>query len=134
MSTEGAWQSWKHLTKEQSKDAGMAFTVILLLLGLSLKSELFFKVAFIGLLLNMAWPMLFKPFALVWFNLAVLLGNFSSKVLLSVVFFIMVVPVALFRKLIGKDKLLLTKFKKSGDSVFITRNHEYNSKEIQQPF
>ena len=125
----------KHeITLERAKDTGQAVVLILLLL-------IFFKNMYILLLptiiiqvLNMTWPALFMPLAHVWFRLAELLGSVMSKVLLTITFALIVTPVGLVRKLIGKDPMRLKDWKKDAKSVFIVRNHLYKREDLEKPY
>lgn len=122
------------ITKDQAKDSGMAIVLILMLIGFFTKDDLFYRIAIPVLLMNMIFPMFYYPFAILWFGLSNLLGTIVSKILLSVVFFIIVLPIALLRQLLGKDTLLLKKFKKSSESVMKTRNQTYVATDLEKPF
>ncbi len=122
------------ITKDQAKDSGMAIMLILMIIGLYTKNDLFYKLAFPVLLMNMIYPMFFYPFAIFWFGFANMLGTIMSKILLSVVFFVIVMPIALLRRLLGKDTLLLKEFKKSNESVMKTRNQTYVAADLEKPF
>ncbi len=122
------------ITKDQAKDSGMAAILILLLIGLITKHIIYFEIAVGLLLIDMLFPMFFYPFAIIWFGLSRILGIVVSKVLLSVIYVIMVLPVALTRQLMGKDPLLLKAFKKSNKSVMKTRNHVYETADLERPF
>ena len=122
------------ITKDQAKDSGMAIILILLLIGFFTNKDLFYKIAILVLLMNMIFPMFYYPFAIIWFGLSNLLGTIVSKILLSAVFFIIVLPIALLRRLFGKDSLLLKKFKKSNESVMKTRNQTYVAADLEKPF
>ena len=65
-----------------------------------------------------------------WYKLAEVLGAINGKVLLSAVFFIVLVPVALISRLTKKNPLSLKR--ESGDSVFVERNHKYEAKDFDQ--
>jgi hypothetical protein len=122
------------ITKEQAKDSGMAIMLILMIIGFFTNNDLFYKIAIPVLLMNMIFPMFYYPFAILWFGLSNLLGTIVSKILLSIVFFIIVLPVALLRRMLGKDSLLLKKFKKSSESVMKTRNQTYVAADLEKPF
>jgi len=122
------------ITKDQAKDSGMAIMLILMIIGLYTKNDLFYKIAFPVLLMDMIYPMFFYPFAIFWFGFANMLGTIMSKILLSVVFFVIVMPIALLRRLLGKDTLLLKEFKKSNESVMKTRNQTYVAADLEKPF
>ena len=87
-------------------------------------------ISFIALIL----PVLFKPLAIVWFGLAKILSFITSNILLSLLFFLLVTPVGMIRKMLGKDTLQLKDFKKSSNSVLIDRNHTFNSSDLKNPF
>ncbi|MGD9200916.1 MAG: hypothetical protein PVI26_05090 [Chitinispirillia bacterium] len=122
------------ITKKQASDAGMALVLIFLLIGLFSHNILFFKTAIPILIINMIYPMFFYFFAVVWFGLSHLLGSIVSKILLSLIYAILVIPFGIFRKLIGKDSLMLTQFKKNYRSVFKIRNYAFSSKDIEKPY
>ena len=122
------------ISKKQATDTGMAMTLILLLLGFFTKKILFYEIAIASLVVTMAIPMLFYPFAVIWFGLTTLLGEVVSKILLTVIYFVVLFPVSLIRQAMGKDTLDLKTFKKSGKSVMITRNHLFTAKDIEHPY
>ena len=123
-----------NISKEQAKDAGMAVVLILLLLGIFLKQQVLYFYATAALVVDMIFPGIYKPFAFIWFGLATFLGTIMSKVLLTIVYILLVVPVGLLRRLLGKDSLQLRKFKKSGSSVFRDRDHLFQSTDIENPY
>lgn len=122
------------ITKEQSKDSGMAVVLILLAAGLLKKDDIFFWSAAAALLVDMTFPMFFYPFAIFWFGLGNLLGAIVSRILLSVVYVVIVLPVASIRQFLGKDPLLLKKFKKGTGTVMKTRNHAFGPADLEKPF
>lgn len=122
------------ISKKQASDTGMAMTLILLLLGLFTKSVLYYKIAIAALVITMAVPMFFFPFAVVWLGLTTLLGEVVSKILLTVIYFIILFPVSIIRQMMGKDTLDLKTFKKSTKSVMVSRNHVFTSKDIEHPY
>ncbi len=82
----------------------------------------------------MTIPMFFYPFAIAWLGFSQLLGTIVSKILLTVVYVIMVIPLGLVRRVLGKDTLQLSEFKKDTGSVMKTRNFVFTSKDIEKPF
>ncbi len=58
-------------------------------------------------LLGAVVPAVLKPLQKAWMSLAVLMGWVMTRVLLSVLFFIAVTPIALFLRITGKDLLNL---------------------------
>ena len=122
------------ITKKQAKDAGMAVTLILLIIGFFTGNDIFYKIAIPVLIIDMIVPMFYYPFAIIWFGLSTLLGTVVSKILLSVVFFVLVLPIGLLRRLLGKDSLKLKDFKKTKKSVMKTRNQFFSPADLEKPF
>ena len=50
-------------------------------------------------------PALLRPIYQVWMGVAVVLGFFMTKVILTLVFFVAVMPIGLFLRVLGKDLL-----------------------------
>lgn len=72
------------------------------------------------LLLGLVVPILLKPIHKVWMTLALLLGWLMTRVILSVLFYLVVTLIGLLLRLLGKDVLEL-KFKRNGDSYWIPK-------------
>jgi hypothetical protein len=66
--------------------------------------------------------------------LAQTLNTLSTTLLLTLVFFCIVVPVALIRRLAGADPLRLKEFKKGRGSVLVTRNHPWSKQDLKNLF
>ncbi len=122
------------LSKKKCSDAGMAAVLIMLLIGLFTHKVIFYQIGIPLLVINMIVPMFFYPFAILWFGLSGLIGDIVSRIILSVVYVIIVVPVGLIRKLAGKDTLKLRDFKRTDNSVMIVRDHLYSSTDLEKPF
>lgn len=122
------------ITRDQARDSGMAAVLILLLIGLFTRADAWYAVAVAALLMNMVFPMFYYPFAILWFGIARIMGAIMSKVLLIVIYFIILLPVALVRQFAGKDPLLLKGFKKSRESVLKARDHDYQACDLERPF
>lgn len=122
------------ITRDQAKDTGMAMVLICLLIAFFGDMRIFYGAAIVLLLLNMTVPNIFKPVAKIWLGLSHLLGSVMSRILLAVVFMALVLPVGFIRRALGKDSLHLKKWKKSNDSVFKVREHQYTSEDIEHPY
>ena len=66
--------------------------LICLIVGFFSQNDLFFKLAVPLLVLNMVVPTVYKPVAVFWLGLSRMLGTVVSRILLTVVFFLIVVP------------------------------------------
>jgi hypothetical protein len=125
---------WENISRDQAKDGGMAVVLILLILGMFLKQNNFYIYAMAALVVNMIFPGIYKPFTKVWFMLANFLGTIMSKVLLTIVYMVLVLPVGLLIRLLGKDSLKLKQFKKDISSVFKERYYQFRSSDIENPY
>ena len=125
---------WLTATPEQAKDTGMAMVLICLLLGYWGKFPQFLPVAIVLLLITMAWPKIFTPLAGLWFGLSHLLGSVVSRVVLTILFFLIVTPIGVIRRWAGADALQLKKWKQGTDSVFVVREGPVQSKDLIQPY
>ena len=122
------------IDKGKARDTGLAMVLILLLLELFVANRLFLKIAVPVLVVNMIVPQVFKPLAYLWFGLAHLLGTVMSQVLLFIVYGLMVFPVGMVRRWMGKDPMRLKKWKDGTESVFRTRDHLYTASDIDKPY
>jgi Saxitoxin biosynthesis operon protein SxtJ len=127
-------------TKEQCKDTGLAIVLILLLLAVFLRDDgrvikPAFVIAAVAVhVLNMIAPRLYHWAAIVWFGFSHLLGTVMSKVILTIVFVLVVTPVAVIRRMMGKDALQLKAFKAGSASVMVERNHTFTAADISKPY
>jgi hypothetical protein len=124
----------KNISKDESRDTGMAMVLLFLLLALSPKRHAFVFVAIALHLLNMTVPVIYRPIAIVWLGLSDVMGAVMSRVLLSIVFFLVVTPIGILRRLFGKDALKLRAFKASGNSVMLERNHTFTGRDLERPY
>ena len=122
------------ITKKQATDSGMALVLIALICLAVFKKNEFLWVAIVLLVLDMIFPMIFKPFAFLWFGLSRVLGTVMSKIMLALVFFLVVFPMGFIRSILGKDSLRLHQFRKEKTSVFAERNHEYTAADLDKPY
>ena len=122
------------ISKKQASDTGMAMVLILLLIALFTGNELYYKIAIPVLVINMVYPMLYYPVAVFWLGFSTLLGTVVSKIILSMVYIVLVVPIGLLRRMLGKDSLNLKGFKKGKDSVMKTRDYVFTSTDIEKPY
>ena len=72
---------------------------------------LFVLLSFIFFLLTFIIPSSLSLLNLGWFKLGILLGRIMNPVIISFIFFILITPVALIIKIIGRDELRIKKKK-----------------------
>ena len=125
---------WLKSTPEQAKDTGMAMVLICLLLGYWGKFPQLLPVSLALLILTMAWPNAFRPLAVLWFGLSHLLSRVMSRVILTVLFFLIVTPIGVIRRWSGADALQLKKWKQGKGSVFVVREGVIQGKDMANPY
>lgn len=78
-------------------------------------------------------PKILAPFNKGWFRLGVTLGNIVSPVVLGLIFFFLLTPIALIGKAVGRDELKLKKTKT--ESYWIDRKQsEFLSNSFKNQF
>lgn len=125
---------WTKASTAQARDTGMAMVLICLLFAWIGGYKAMVPTAILVLVVNMIHPGIYKPLARVWFGLSHVLGTVMSKVILSLAFFLVLTPMGLLRKALGKDSLHVACWKKGTDSVFRVRDHTFTAADIEQPF
>jgi hypothetical protein len=122
------------VSRKQATDTGMAMALICMLIGLIGEKTLFFKVALVVLVVDMAVPAVFKPVATLWLGLSGLLGTVVSRLLLTIVFAVVLTPIGLIRKLMGIDPLKRKRWKRDTSTVFKTRDDVFDADSMKFPF
>jgi hypothetical protein len=121
-------------TVQQDKDAGLALVLILLLFVLVGGKHFLLLPAVLCLVLVMTIPSVFTFWARLWFGLSSRVGAVVSKILLTVIFYVVAVPVGIVRRLGGADPMRLKLWKKGSESVFAERNHLMTKTDIEHPY
>lgn len=124
----------KSISKKEATDTGMAMALVMLLLGYFTKNSFYYLLAIPLLVIDMTFPMFYYPFAMIWLGVTNLLGTVVSRILLTIVYLIILLPTGVIRRLMRKDSLQLNDFKNNTNSVMITRDHNFTANDIINPF
>jgi multisubunit Na+/H+ antiporter MnhG subunit len=134
----------REVSPQQVKDSGMAFVLICLILVFLSGAKIWLVTATILLIINMTFPSFFYYLAIFWFTLANLLGFISSKILLTLIFFLVITPIGMYRKLRWKylssgqqekfDSMGFSLWKKNQNSVFVSHAYKYSKKDLEKPY
>ena len=106
---------------------GIVFTLVFLAMGVWVvsggqsKGWLFFVSAALFFVVAIARPSILGPLNRAWAKFGLLLGQVFNPLLLGVIFFLVVTPMAVIRRLLDKDSLHL-KFKSDLESYWIDRS------------
>ena len=115
--------------KEDKKDLrkfGLSVGIVLLTIAALLfykQKDSYFYFGLIGLFLSTAGlvsPVILKPLNKVWMSLAILMGWVMTRVILVVLFFLALTPIALLARIFGK-KFLNLQIDKSKESYWEIR-------------
>lgn len=116
------------MKKEKTLEAILVITTGFLLLFLIYDKEWFLYVSLgvgiVGILINPLATLLAKG----WYKLGELMGFVVSKVVLTALFFVFLVPISFLYNIFNKDTL---KLKKTGESLWVNRNHDYVSDDLK---
>lgn len=124
----------RSVTQNQAKDTGLALVLILLIIAHFWDKSMLVLPAICVLLITMTCPVAFSPLARVWFGFARILADTVSKMLLTLLFVVVVIPVALIRRLWGADPMRLKAWKKGRDSVLARRDHTFSAEDLERPY
>ena len=86
-------------------------------------------ISFIFLVLGLLNSKLLTPLNLAWIKFGELLGRIVAPIVMAIIYFLIITPIGLFMRLIGKD-LLNTKFSKD-NSYWIKRQKNIGSMKRQ---
>ena len=136
---KGANISGETVTLPGNRKFGIFFCFMFFLLGIYLGInvgvyESIAAVAFsvILLLFSLIKPDILLPFNIMWMRLGLTLGKIFNPVVLGIIFFILISPVALFFKVVGRDHLCLKK--PLGRSYWIPRRGVFKSESFKSQF
>ena len=122
------------VSNKECADTAMAMTLISLLVILFTKSLTLLPLPIGLLLLGMVWPRAYALVARLWLGISLLLGSVMSRVVLSIIFMVIVTPIALVMRLFGHDPMRRKGWKKNTDSTFVSRDHTFEAKDLEHPF
>ena len=106
---------------------GIVFLLVFLAMGIWMvlgshpEGWLFLAGSVILFVVTLARPSILSPLNRAWFKFGLLLGQVVNPLILGVVFFLVITPMAVFRRLLGKDSLHL-KSNPCLESYWIDRN------------
>jgi len=122
----------------QNRDTGLAICLILAILMVFLPHPVIALCLLGSLVLTMVNPRWCFWMTPIWFGFSHILGTVVSKVIFSVLFWSLVVPMGQFRKLTGRDPMHLkwwsSKKTATTESAFVNRDHTYTLQDLQTPY
>ena len=116
-------------SRKDLKNFGVTIGFILLMTGVFLfvrEKDSFIYIFSIGLIfigLGIINPVALKTMYRIWMTFAIIIGWVMTRVILSVLFYLIISTIGIFARLVGKDFLNLKS--KSNESYWNIRNKEY---------
>ena len=111
------------LIKTENKDLrsfGITFGIIFLIIAgflLYIENELFqlfIVISSVFITFGFLFPITLKPIYISWMSFAIILGWFMTRFILSLLFYLIVTPIGLITRVLGKDFLELKKEASNG--------------------
>ena len=118
----------RHISAEEKLKAQPAIITGLICMYFIFTKILFLKAALVLGLVFLFIPVLGNWFIVLWFRLAELLGWINTRILLSIVYYVFLMPVSFIAGLVNKDPLSLDN---TGASLYIDRDHTYTAKDLE---
>jgi hypothetical protein len=119
------------LNREKELETILTICVGFIVVFLITKTKVFLTLALVLGLVGLLSKFLTSKIAWLWMKLSEVMGAISSKVLLSVVFFFFLTPIAFLSRIFGKSNLQLTK---SETTYYTERNHKYVPEDFENTF
>lgn len=122
------------LQNNDAKDTGLAIVLLLLIILHFTKIWNLLLAAMVVLIISILRPQVFNGISRIWFRAVEIIGTLASRLILSILFYTLVLPIGLIRKLNGADPMQLKSWKSGRETVFRIRNTAYSAKDMGKPF
>jgi len=123
----------KKIKVSSNKSFGIVFFIFFLLIGLYplINNEDFriwaIIISIIFLILGLIDSSILTPLNFLWFKFGMLLGRIVSPIIMSLIFFAVVTPIAILAKIVKKDFLNLDKEKNLKRKTYWNKKEKYNN-------
>ena len=124
--------NYKNIKIPSNRNFGIVFFVVFFLISIypmvNNESIRFWSliISLIFLILAILNSKILTPFNKLWFKLGIFLGAIVAPIVMAFVFFLVVTPIGLFMRLLGKD-LLYQKINKSQKSYWVYKSENISS-------
>jgi hypothetical protein len=109
-------------------------TILVIVTGLLTLAWIFYspllaKIALATAAVSLVIPTAAKWIELGWLKLATGLGRLNSRIILSIVYFFCLMPIAWISRMFTRDPLVLKRDRRS--TLYVTRDHLYTKKDLE---
>jgi len=112
----------------------MVFALGLLLWYLHSGDTLLVKLALVFIVITLVIPAVVMPISYLWYGVSHVMGAIMSRGVLTVIYFCIVTPIGVVRRVMVKKNMQAELWKKNSESVFTDRNHSFTRSDIKNPF
>ncbi|MGD9211318.1 MAG: hypothetical protein PVI90_11105 [Desulfobacteraceae bacterium] len=119
---------------KRAGDTGAALALILILCSIYSYDRRLIVFAAVSLFLSMATPIIFAPLSRFWFGLSEVVGGIVSRIMLSILFYGILLPLGLIRRLTGANPLALKLWCGDKKSLFVVREIKFKAGDLEKPF
>ena len=116
---------------EKGYETIIVFVFISLLIYLKFKFDWLIYLAILLLIIALTSKRSAEMIGSIWFSFSNYFGLMMNYLLMSLIYFIVLVPIAFIQKLAGKNKIIQSQ---QVGSYFHKRNHLYVQKDIEKPW
>ncbi len=120
------------MSEKWMRDTGLVLGLVCLILGYS-GNKGFLVASGVLIVLALLAPKALYPLAWLWLKLVFALNLVVPKIFFGLVFFLIVLPMGLIRKLVNKDPLLVRGWKDSS-TAFHDRNIRFTKEHLEVPY
>ena len=121
------------IDKKKNIEFGIVLSLILVIVSAYCRIDLTVMVI-IALVITLLIPVIYTPFTWLWFRLGDLLSLVITRCVLFLLFFLIITPTGILRRLMKKDPFRLKQFGKSSESVFFKQEKAFSAQDLEKQY
>ncbi len=124
----------RNITLAQTYGSGLALILIFLIIFFFKREILYIQIITGITILLMIWTTPFRYFGILWMAFGDGMGKIVSRIVLSAIFLLLVVPVGLVKGGHIRKTMQINLFGKGQASLFKNRDHVFSKNDFEKPF
>lgn len=120
------------LNREKQLETMLTIALGLFVVYWTTKNKHFFQAALLVGIIGLFFKSATQHISAAWMKLGEAMGAVSSRIILSIIYFLFLFPIAVVYRLSRKDELQLRKT--SGSTYFISHQMRYTAKDLKNPW
>lgn len=121
------------MDKKNNIEFGIILSLILVIVSVYCRIDLT-VVIIVALVVTLLIPVMYTPFTWLWFRLGDLLSLINTRCVLFLLFFLIITPTGILRRLMKKDPFRLKQFGKSSESVFSKQEKAFSAQDLEKQY